>query len=88
MYDVCIESSFCIPCLYSRGAWTTHFNISENSTCTQGEHNPFPLMTKGESDLGLPSSPNGEIVGIMTQVWHYETGVVLDGNSLIRQIIV
>ena len=34
------------------------------------------------SDFGLPSSPKGEIFGIMTQVWHYGTGVVLDGNSL------
>jgi len=24
----------------------------------------------------------GEIFGIMTQVWHYGIGVVLDGNSL------
>jgi len=59
-----------------------HFSISDNLACTQGEHNPLPLMTKGESDLGLPSSPKGEIVGIMTQIWHYDTGVVLDGNSL------
>ena len=40
------------------------------------------------SDLGLPSSPKEEIVGIMTQVWHYDIGVVLDGNSLRWQIIV
>ena len=40
------------------------------------------------SILGLRSSPKGEIVGIMTQVWHYGTGVVLDGNSLKGQIIV
>lgn len=39
------------------------------------------------SDLGLPSSPKGEIVGIMTQVWNYDTGAVLDGNSLRWQII-
>jgi len=34
------------------------------------------LMSKGESDLvwWLPSSPKGEIVGIMAK------GVVLDGN--------
>ena len=38
--------------------------------------------------LGLPSSPKGEIVGIMIQVWHYGTGVVLDGNSLKWQISV
>ena len=30
----------------------------------------------------MPSSPKGEIVGIMIQVWRYGTGVVLDGNSL------
>ena len=40
------------------------------------------------SDLGLPSSPKGEIVDIMTQVWHYDTSVVLDGNSLRWQITV
>jgi len=36
----------------------------------EGEHDPFPLMSKGESDLVLlfPSSPMGEIVGIMIQV--------------------
>ena len=28
----------------------------------------MPLMTKEESDLGLPSSPKGKIVGTMTQV--------------------
>jgi len=39
-------------------------------------------MTKGESDLGLPSSPKGEIVGIMIKIWHYGAGFVLDGNSL------
>jgi len=38
--------------------------------------------------LGLPSSLKGEIVGIMTQVWHYGISVVLDGNSLKWQIIV
>jgi len=32
--------------------------------------------------LRLPSSPKGEIVGIMILVWLYGTGVVLDGNSL------
>ena len=47
----------------------------------------MPLMTKGENDLGLASSPKGEIVGIMTQVWRYDIGVVLDGNSLKWQII-
>jgi hypothetical protein len=25
---------------------------------------------------------SGQQIGIMTQVWHYDTGVVLDGNSL------
>jgi len=33
---------------------------AEISACTLGEHNPLPLMTKGENDfedLGFPSSP-------------------------------
>ena len=52
------------------GAQLVHFSISKNSACTQGEHDPLPLMSKGESDLVLllPSSPKGEIVGIMIQV--------------------
>ena len=53
------------------GAQSTHFNISEISACTQGEHDPLSLMSKGESDLVwllLPSSPKGEIVGIMMYV--------------------
>jgi len=37
---------------------------------SEGETDPLPLMSKGESDLVLlfPSSPKGEIVGIMIQV--------------------
>ena len=31
--------------------------------------------------LRLPSSPKGEIVGIMILVWLYVTDVVLDGNT-------
>ena len=31
--------------------------------------------------LRLPSSPKGEIVGIMFLVWLYVTDVVLDGNT-------
>ena len=38
--------------------------------------------------LGFPSSPKGEIVGIMTQVSCYGISVVLDGNSLKWQITV
>ena len=43
---------------------------AEVSACPQGEHSPLPLMSKGENDLvwWLPSSPKGEIVGIMIQV--------------------
>ena len=43
---------------------------AEVSACPQGEQRPLPLMSKGESDLvwWLPSSPKGEIVGIMIQV--------------------
>ena len=40
------------------------------------------------SDLGLPSSPKGDIIGIMTQVWCYGISVVLDGDSLKGQITV
>jgi len=42
----------------------------EISTCTQGDHDPLHLMSKGESDLVflLPSSPKGEIVGITMHV--------------------
>jgi len=50
-----------------------------------GGAHPFALDDKGGEDfedLGLPSSPKGEIVGIMVQVWSYGTGVVLDGNSI------
>ena len=42
-------------------------------------------MSKGENELNilrLPSSPKGEIVGIMILVWLYVTDVVLDGNTL------
>ena len=39
-------------------------------------------MSKGENILRLPSSPKGEIVGIMILVWLYVTDVVLDGNTL------
>jgi len=37
---------------------------------SKGDHDPLPLMSKGESDLVLllPSSPKGEIVGIMIHV--------------------
>ena len=47
-----------------------HFNILENSACTQWEHDPLPLMSKGERDLVLllPSNPKGDIVRIMIQV--------------------
>ena len=55
---------------------------------------PLPLMSKGESDLvwWLPSSPKGEIVGIMIQVLslmetHSETGTS-DGNLIRGQISV
>ena len=75
---------------YSQGEHD-QYNRAEFSACSQGEHNPLPLMTKGENDLrilGLPSSPKGEIAGIMIQVWCYGTGVVLDGNSLKWEIFV
>ena len=52
------------------GAQSAYFSVLENSTCTQGDHDPLPLMSKGESYLVwlLPSSPKGEIIEIMIQV--------------------
>jgi len=48
--------------LYSSGSFS-------GGACSEGEHNPLPLMSKGESELVLlPSSPKGEIVGIMAKV--------------------
>jgi len=81
---VLLEEQLFADLVYSQGEHGQH-RRAEISACTQGEHNPLPLMTKGENDfedLGLPSSPKGEIVGIMVQVWSYGTSVVLDGNSI------
>ena len=42
--------------------------------CSQGEHNPLPLMSKGENeaeDFEVAISPKGEIVGIMFLVYWY-----------------
>ena len=53
------------------GAQSTHFSISENSACTQGEHDPFPLMSNGENDLVwllLTSSLDRDIFCIMMYV--------------------
>ena len=41
--------SSCRSCLQSGGAWSAQ----KISAYTQGEHNPLPLMTKGENDLGF-----------------------------------
>jgi len=68
------------------GAQSAHFNISENSTCTQGEHDTLPLMLKGESDLVwllLPSCPKGEIVGIMMHVLYLMATHLYHNNSLV-----
>ena len=65
--------------LYRSGSYS-------GGACSYGEHNPLPLMSKGENELKilrLPSSPKGEIVGIMILVWLYDTYIVLDGNPLI-----
>jgi len=81
---VLLEEHLFTDLVYSQGEHGQH-SRAEISAFTQGDYNPFPLMTKGENDfedLGLPSSPKGEIVGIMVQVWTYGTGVFLDGNSI------
>ena len=46
----------------------------EISACTQGEHSPLPLMTKGENDskdLGVAIKSKGG------DCWHFGTGVAL-----------
>ena len=47
---------------------------AEISACTQGEHNPFPLMSKGENDfesLGVAIKSKGG------DCWHYDRGLAL-----------
>ena len=55
---------------------------TENFSIYSGEAQPFALDDKGGEILVLPSSPKGDIVGILAQVWSYGIGVVLDGKSL------
>ena len=58
---------------YSQGESGYH-NRAEISACTQGELNPFPLMTKGENDfewLGVAIKSKGG------DCWHYDTGLAL-----------
>jgi len=55
---------------YNQGEHGQHSRV-EISACTQGEHNPFPFMTKCKSDLGLPSSPKGG------DCWNYDIGLAL-----------
>ena len=53
--------------LFHGGLWFFVANLVH----IQGEHNPLPLMSKGDNEveaLRLPSSPKGEIVGIMAKV--------------------
>ena len=50
---------------YSGGVWTAECLSRKENILVR----PLPLMSKGESDLVLlPSSPKGEIVGIMMHV--------------------
>jgi len=61
---------------YSQGEHNQH-SKAEFSACSQGEHNPLPLMTKGENDF--------EDFGVAIKFkggdcWHYETGVALWHN--------
>ena len=71
---------------YSQGEHEQHTSTEQRlQHVLRGSITLFPWWQRWGmtlSDLGLPSSPKGEIFGIMTQVWHYGTGVVLDGNSL------
>jgi len=58
---------------YSQGEHWQHIR-AEISTCTQGEHNPLHLMTKGENDF------EWLVVAIKSKggdCWHYDTGLAL-----------
>ena len=58
---------------YSQGEHGQH-SRTEISACTRGEHNPLPLMTKGENnleDLGVTIKSKGG------DCWHYGTGLEL-----------
>jgi len=62
-----LEEHLFADLFYSQGEHGQH-GRAEISACTQGEHNPLPLMAKEENDfedLGLPLSPKGEIVSII-----------------------
>ena len=48
---VFLQEHLVVDLAYSQGEHGQH-NKEEISACTQGEHNPLPLMTKGENDLG------------------------------------
>ena len=68
-----------------RGSMGSRMYIKEENILVH----PLPLMSKGESDLvwWLPSSPKGEIVGIMIQVLslmatHSEVGT--DAQKLVQ----
>jgi len=47
---------------------------------------PLPLMSKGDSDLVwlLPSSPKGEIVGIMMYVLYFMATHLQQNNSFVH----
>ena len=58
---------------YSQGEHG-HHNRAKISAWTQGEHNPLPLMSKGENDfewLGVAIKSKGGYY------WHYDTGLAL-----------
>jgi len=58
---------------YSQGEHA-QYSRAEFSACSQGEQNPFPLMTKGENDF------EDLRVAIMSKggdCWHYDTRVAL-----------
>jgi len=80
-----LKNIFCRSCLQSGGAEQRYQHVLRGSTAL------CPWWQRGRMTLrilGLASSPKGEIVGILAQVWRYGTGVVLDGNSLGWQISV
>ena len=72
---VLLEEHLFADLAYSQGEHGQHSRV-EISACTQGEHNPLPLMTKGENDfedLGVAiKSKGGDCwhCGTDLELWH------------------
>ena len=72
---VLLEEHLFADLAYSQGEHGQHSRV-EISACTQGEHNHFPLMTKGENDfedIGVAIKSKGGYCwhcGTDLELWH------------------